>query len=287
MPSRFIKTTILSIIWLTSAVAYGSPVKLQSYSGDTSLPHKILVETLKRANLEYIYPYASDKDVSNARILNDVKTGSLDVMWSMTSRQLEDDYQALYFPLFRGMLGMRLAIVKAQNKHLFAGVKTLSDLKAFSAGQGKTWPDTRILEHNGLTVAKTLKYPNLFYMLEGERFDYFPRGINEPWDEIVRHKELDLIVEPHIMVRYRAPLYFFLRKDNVALQQTMITTLNNMVADGTFEQMFLADTQVKAALSKANVAGRIIIDLENPLLTERTPINRKELWFDPISYTGN
>lgn len=287
MPFHFIKIAILSITWLTSFAAFSNPVKLQSYSGDTSLPHKILVETLKRADLQYVYPYASDKDVSNARILNDVKTGSLDVMWSMTSRQLENDYQALYFPLFRGMLGMRLGIVKQQNKNIFKDVKTLDDLLAFTAGQGKTWPDTRILEHNGLTVAKTLKYPNLFYMLEGERFDYFPRGINEPWDEIVRHKELNLIVEPHLMVRYRAPLYFFLRKDNITLQKTMIKTLNNMVADGTFEKMFLNDTQVKAALSKANVAGRIIIDLENPLLTDKTPINRKELWFDPISYTGN
>ncbi|NVK24774.1 MAG: transporter substrate-binding domain-containing protein [Gammaproteobacteria bacterium] len=261
-----------------------SDIKLQSYAGDTSLPHKLLVATMKRANLDYAYPYASDKDVSNARILNDVKTGSLDVMWSMTSKALEQDYQAIYFPLFRGLLGMRLAIVKQENKEIFRNVYNINDLKKFQAGQGKTWPDTQILEFNNLNVAKTLKYPNLFFMLEGERFDYFPRGINEPWDEIKRHKDLNLTVEPYLIIRYRAPLYFFIRKDNRELYEVMNATLNAMVEDGTFNQMFFADSQVKSALNLANVKARRVIDLENPLLTDKTPLNDERLWFDPLTY---
>jgi len=262
-------------------------VKIQSYAQDTSLPHKLLIKALERANLNYSYPYADDKNVSNTRILNDVKNGELDVMWSMTSRDLESDYQAVYFPIFRGLLGMRLAIVKEERRSLFAGVSNLTDLQKFVAGQGKVWPDTKILEHNGLTVAKTLKYPNLFYMLEGERFDYFPRGINEPWDEIKRYADLNLVVEPNVIIKYRAPLYFFINKNNQSLYQTLNKALNDMVADGTFENMFFADEQVTAALNQANVTDRIIIELENPLLTEQTPVDRPELWFDPLTYQGN
>lgn len=279
--------------WLTlisgliSIPVASEPIKLQSYSGDTSLPHKLLVETMKRAQLDYTYPYANDKDVSNARILNDVKTGGLDVMWSMTSKELEENYQALYYPLFRGLLGMRLAIVKQQNVNIFNNVNNLRDLQQFTAGQGKTWPDTKILEHNGLTVAKTLKYPNLFFMLEGGRFDYFPRGINEPWDEIKQHKELNLVVEPNLLVKYRAPLYFFINKNNTALKTQMTQALESMIADGTFEQMFFADSQVKAALQQANVSQRVVVELKNPLLTNQTPTQRAELWFDPLTYKGN
>ena len=178
---------------------------------------------------------------------------------------------------------MRVAIVKASEQHQFSNVRSLRDLKQFAAGQGKTWTDTFILESNGLTVEKTLKYDNLFPMLEGDRFDYFPRGIHEPWREIVRFKDLNLTVDPHIIIRYVAPLYFFIRKDNHQLKQTLDEQFEALIEDGTFAQLFFSDSDVRNALSRANTKQRIIIDLDNPLLTPETPIHRKELWFDPLS----
>jgi hypothetical protein len=275
---------LLSLLLLASANLTAQEIKLQSHSGDTSLPHKLLLEVMQRAGLTYSHPYDKDKDVSNTRILNDVKTGALDVMWSMTSSSLEAEYQAIYFPLFRGLLGMRLAIVKQADVNLFSRVRTLADLQQFTAGQGKTWPDTQILEANGLRVAKTLKYPNLFPMLEGGRFDYFPRGINEPWDEIDRYQDLKLVVEPHVLLKYTAPLYFFIHKDNRQLAEQMNSALNAMVADGSFERMFFEDSQVQSALRQANLRRRVIIELQNPQLTDKTPLDRRELWFDPLGY---
>ncbi|WP_394193078.1 hypothetical protein [Pseudoalteromonas atlantica] len=259
------------------------PIKLQSYSGDTSLPHKLLKEALNKANLDYVHPYESDKDISNARILNDVKIGQLDVMWSMTSQSLEQDYQAVYIPLFRGLLGMRLAIVTQQNAELFKHVSSIADLKRFRAGQGKTWPDTTILKENGLNVVTTLKYPNLFPMLEGGRFDYFPRGVNEPWDEIVNHQELNLTVDPYVLLKYTAPLYFFVAKENAQLAQKLTQSLNQMIEDGSFNSMFFSDSQVQMVLQKANLKQRIIIPLSNPNLSSMTPLSRTELWFDPLN----
>lgn len=281
----YVRKLSLSLLLLLVASQSGAEtIKVQSYSGDTSLPYKLLKVAIERAGHDYVHPYESKKDVSNARILNDVKTGALDVMWSMTSADLEREYQAVYYPLFRGLLGLRLAIVPQQNYQLFAGVNSLADLKRFTAGQGKTWPDTKILEHNGLKVAKTLKYPNLFFMTEGERFDYFPRGINEPWDEIEDYPALNLTVEPNILLKYRAPLYLFVNKNNRKLHQELTDALEAMVQDGTFERMFLADAQVQKALSLGKVEDRVLIELENPLLSNNTPLDRTELWFDPLTY---
>ena len=265
-----------------TSACFAAPVKVQSYSGDTSLPHKLLISAIERADLEYIHPYETNKDISNARILNDVKNNQLDVMWSMTSTQLEQDYQAVYIPLFRGLLGMRVAIVKAQNRELFRSVTSLQDLKRFTAGQGKTWPDTKILKANQLPVVTTLKYPNLFPMLEGERFDYFPRGVNEPWDEIANHSELNLTVEPHLVIKYTAPLYFFVNKNSHTLHKQLNDALNEMIADGTFNAMFLADSQVQTVLSKANLSSRRVIELDNPTLSSNTPNKNSPLWFNPF-----
>ena len=266
-----------------SFLSFAEPIKLQSYSGDTSLPHKLLIEALNKANLDYIHPYESDKDISNARILNDVKIGQLDVMWSMTSQSLEQDYQAVYIPLFRGLLGMRLAIVTQKNKELFKHVSSIADLKRFRAGQGKTWPDTTILKENGLNVVTTLKYPNLFPMLEGGRFDYFPRGVNEPWDEIANYHDLNLTVDPYILLKYTAPLYFFVAKENTQLAQKLTQSLNKMIKDGSFNRMFFDDSQVQMVLQKANLKQRLIIPLSNPNLSSITPLSRTELWFDPLN----
>ncbi len=274
-----LSTFLLCVSFLNVA----EPIKLQSYSGDTSLPHKLLKEALNKANLDYVHPYESDKDISNARILNDVKIGQLDVMWSMTSQSLEQDYQAVYIPLFRGLLGMRLAIVTQQNAELFKHVSSIADLKRFRAGQGKTWPDTTILKENGLNVVTTLKYPNLFPMLEGGRFDYFPRGVNEPWDEIVNHQELNLTVDPYVLLKYTAPLYFFVAKENAQLAQKLTQSLNQMIEDGSFNSMFFSDSQVQMVLQKANLKQRIIIPLSNPNLSSMTPLSRTELWFDPLN----
>ncbi|GGE79773.1 substrate-binding periplasmic protein [Pseudoalteromonas gelatinilytica] len=265
-----------------TSACFAAPVKVQSYSGDTSLPHKLLISAIERADLEYVHPYETNKDISNARILNDVKNNQLDVMWSMTSTQLEQDYQAVYIPLFRGLLGMRVAIVKAQNRELFSSVTSLQDLKRFTAGQGKTWPDTKILKANQLPVVTTLKYPNLFPMLEGERFDYFPRGVNEPWDEIANHSALNLTVEPHLVIKYTAPLYFFVNKNNHTLHKQLNDALNEMIADGTFNAMFLADSQVQTVLSKANLSSRRVIELDNPTLSSNTPNKNSPLWFNPF-----
>ncbi|BDF93678.1 transporter substrate-binding domain-containing protein [Pseudoalteromonas haloplanktis] len=273
---------LLSLILFISFVSYGEPVKLQSYSKDTSLPHKLLIAALDNANLDYVHPYESDKDISNARILNDVKIGQLDVMWSMTSQSLEQDYQAIYIPLFRGLLGMRLAVVTEQNADLFKQISNLNDLKRFSAGQGKTWPDTTILKENGLNVVTTLKYPNLFPMLEGGRFDYFPRGVNEPWDELINYQDLNLTVDPYILLKYTAPLYFFVAKENTQLANKLTQSLNNMIADGSFNRMFFNDSQVQMVLQKANLQQRTIIPLNNPNLSSMTPLSRPELWFDPL-----
>ncbi|MGS0536154.1 hypothetical protein [Pseudoalteromonas sp. SaAl2] len=273
----------LTLVLLISFFSYGEPIKLQSYSKDTSLPHKLLIAALNNANLDYSHPYESDKDISNARILNDVKIGQLDVMWSMTSQSLEQNYQAIYIPLFRGLLGMRLAIVTQQNAELFKHVNNIADLKKFRAGQGKTWPDTTILKENGLNVVTTLKYPNLFPMLEGGRFDYFPRGVNEPWDEIVNHRDLNLTVDPYVLLKYTAPLYFFVAKENTQLAQKLTQSLNDMVKDGSFNSMFFSDSQVQMVLQKALLKQRIIIPLSNPDLSSMTPLSRSELWFDPLN----
>lgn len=109
----------------------------------------------------------------------------------MTSKALEEDLQAIYVPLLKGLMGARIAIIRQDEHHIFTPSMTLSELKAMSAGQGYDWPDSDILRANGFDVIEGSAF-SLLLMLEKKRFDYFPRAIHEPWIEIEGNPSLTL-----------------------------------------------------------------------------------------------
>jgi len=178
------------------------------------------------------------------------------------------------------LLGHRIFIINPASQSRFEQVKNFNDLKSFSFGQGNTWADAAILAKNGLKVVKANKYQSLFYMVDGGRFDAFPRGVQEPWQELVSHPTLSLSVEKHIMLVYRMPFYLFVSKQNKALARDLEQGLNIAIADGSFDQIFLNDPMVKDVLDKANLSNRLVFDLSNPTLPKETPVDRPELWLD-------
>ena len=90
-------------------------------------------------------------------------------------------------PIQKGILGWRVGLIRKGDQGRFAGVDTLEDLKRVRLAQGQEWPDTLILRANGIDVITAPRYEGLFKMLVSKRFDYFPRSVNEIWDELESH----------------------------------------------------------------------------------------------------
>jgi len=246
------------------------------------LPNKLLVAALKRGNqYDSVFPYGDIASLPFSTRLQGVRNNELDIFNAMSSRELENEFQAIYIPIYKGLMGMRLAIVKQSNRELFSRVESLQDLKQFTAGQGTYWADSKILEANNLPLVKEMKYSNMFRMLEAERYDFFPRGAHEPWAEVEQRPELNLTVDPHIMLSYKAPFYFFVPKNNKQLAKHLTEQLNAMIEDGSFEEIFYNDAEVEKALTQGNFQKRRIIELLNPQLSDNTPTNRSELWYNP------
>ena len=76
----------------------------------------------------------------------------IDLTWRMTSNQLEQQLQAIYFPILKGLMGYRIFIIKKEQQHLFNKSKSLEALQALHLGQGHNWADTEILLANGFNV---------------------------------------------------------------------------------------------------------------------------------------
>jgi len=214
------------------------------------------------------------------RAMAQLQQGNIDVLWTMTSIRRERLLSPIRIPLTKGLLSHRLLIIRREDQQRFSTIKTLRQLRQFTAGQGHDWPDLKILRHNKLTTVSSSSYTGLFGMLLRRRFDYFPRGLHEPWQELAAQASNKLVIEPHLLLQYPAPIYFFFRSNDRALKERVELGLHLALDDGSFNRLLYNDPTIAQALANTNIASRTIIRLRNPLLSKRSLAVTKEqhLW---------
>ena len=210
-----------------------------------------------------------------------VQNRGIDVIWTVTSIEREKQLYAIRVPLMKGLLGYRVFIMRQEDRHLLDKVSTLSELTKYTVGQGHDWPDTGILKANKFNVVTSSTYQGLFTMLEQRRFQLFPRGLSEAWQELDSLKlgDSNLMVEENLMLYYPSPIYFFVNKDNKQLANKIEQGLKLAIADGSFEEYFLTFLRQQNIVEQANFKHRTVIQLDNPLLPENTPLEQKGLWY--------
>lgn len=105
-------------------------------------------------------------------------------------------------------------------------------------------------------------------MLQKRRFDYFPRAIHEPWIEIADMP--DLTVEENILIRYPAPFYFFVNRENTRLSERIAYGLESAIADGSLDSLVLHHPVTKDVIQLAKIQQRKIFIFTNPNLSEKS-----------------
>ncbi len=277
----FFTFLLFVIAWVSLPTAAQSNVIRVNGAADGNASYVMEILNLALSKMDNRYELQVDNTpVTQARNMDDVASGRMDLLWAATNIEMEKMLLPIRIPLYRGLLGHRIFIIRPESQTRFDQVKTFDDLKKFTFGQGTTWADSGILESNGLKVVRANKYPSLFHMLDGGRFDAFPRGVQEPWAELETNKNLPLTVEKRIMLVYRMPLYFFTKHGNTKLAADLEQGLNRAIADGSFNQVFFRHPIVRSAIEQANMHDRIAFMIDNPTLPKETPLDREELWFD-------
>lgn len=241
------------------------------------------VGALKVALAQLEQPYQLDvrrDQLTQARVMEEIKLNRLDIMWLASNQEVEDELLPIRFPLLKGLLGYRLNIINPDRQDKFRAVRSQKDLQQLTFGQGLGWPDVEILRSNDLQVITTSKYENLFYMVEGGRFDGFPRGVLEPWLELRNHRELGLTVDSEILLIYQLPFYLFVAPENTALARRIHEGFERALANGAFDEYFFNHQMIKDALQQAKLENRRSFQLSNPTLPKNTPLDREDYWFD-------
>jgi hypothetical protein len=282
---RLFSATVLCLI-ASFSWAQEKVIRVNDNGTDPNAAYAIKMLQLAIDHIDTKYKIEVIKDnFSQTRVNEEVRTnGALDMVWASSEATIESELHPIRICLYKGLLGYRIFIINKNNQYKFDQVNSLDDLRKLTVGQGKTWADTKILQANGFNVITITKYPNLFYMVDGGRFDGFPRGVHEPFGELAQRPELkDLTVEKNLMISYRMPFYLFTSHENKKLATEINLGLERAIADGSFDDVFYNDPNVKDVLAKANMKQRKVFYIDNPLLSKETPLDRKELWFDPKS----
>lgn len=268
------------------------PLVVRSRSMRTTLPNYDMTKEYKYQVLQLILgktettdgPFKIEVmkgDTTQARDYELVKQGELDVFLTMTSKELEREFHPIRIPFDKGLYGYRLAIINESDQPKFSAIRTLADFQTLWAGQGEVWPDTQILRANGFNVVGIAGYVELFAMLQERRFDFFPRGVHEPWRELADMKIPGMVVETDLALHYPAPGYIFTSKDNPTLAGRLERGFRMALEDGSFDKLFYSHPDMQEALERGNLKNRRIFELTNPLLSEETPLNDKKLWYTP------
>lgn len=272
---------ILSGLALFCCSAYAETVINLNTSSDVNSPYAVEMIKLANQHIGNKYRINSIEDgATKSRIMEDVVNGKYDLFWASTNMDTEAKFDPVRIPLFKGLLGHRIFIIRQGDQTRFDQVKTLQDVQQIKMGSGTTWADTGILKANGMTIVTANKYPNMFYMLDGARFDAFPRGVFEPFVEVEQHSDLPLTVEKNLMLVYRMPFYLFARQGNRELVNDLTQGFEAAIKDGSFDKLFINAPTVQDVIKKANLKHRKIFYLDNPTLSKETPVDRPELWVD-------
>ncbi len=207
-----------------------------------------------------------------------MEQGHYDVHWYTTNRVREQKLLPVRIPLFKGLIGFRLMFVHKDNADIFANIKTATRLKKYIAGQGRNWPDTLLLKHHEFRLEEATNTEALLQMLNLKRIEYFPRSLLEIWSEqAVLTKRQQLVVDQHIALKYPSAIYFFTARNNTKLHDLIEQGLTTAIKDGSFDILFNQFAGEKVA--KSNLSSRTVINIDNPLMSEDTPLFIPEYWY--------
>ena len=171
-------------------------------------------------------------------------------------------------PLDQGLLGYRVNLLLDSQKDKLAGVRTASDLGAFTIGQNVGWMDVDIYRAAGIPTKEIKSWADGEFALQMEAgfIDLFPLGLEETADYFLPHFRKaypQLTMDTHILIHY--PWFRFVwvapTADADELYAALARGFDKLVESGRFQIIW---NQYRKPPAPELFTGRVIIDLNNP-----------------------
>ncbi|MBU3020959.1 hypothetical protein [Aestuariibacter sp. A3R04] len=179
--------------------------------------------------------------MSQGRQIMTLRHKEADIMWSVTTDQLEADLLPVRFPLIQGLGGYRVFVIHKDRQPDFMPNQTLDNIKLMYAVQGGDWPDTRILKSHDFRVSSANWsdwYSTMYRGLEEGIVDYFPRNVVEVYRDLNHHKRPNLVMEQNHLLVYPSYEYFFVGPHLPELRQRLKVGLTRLLETGELARLF-------------------------------------------------
>jgi hypothetical protein len=209
--------------------------------------------------------------LEDKRMRTGLMQGVVDVIWSPTSDEFEQQMLPVRVSLLKELNNYRLLLIRKGDQPIFSAVQSLDDFRKLKGGISSQWTDARIMEYNRLPLAQVVGYGKLFKMLAAKRFDYFSRGLYQIQTEVDLYPELELQIEQELMLSYPNEVYFFVNKNNEALARRLESGLEIALRDGSFDKLFNSIPRYQWGMELLKKHQRRVITLQ-PLPSRTTAI---------------
>lgn len=265
-------------------ITYPKPVSDSDKSAE--YPLAVLALALDQTGVNYQLK-SSEKYTSQGKSLTRLKDNrEINIVWSMTDIQREKDLLPIRLPIYKGLVGWRLFLIREDMQDRFTYIQNLQQLQKLTPIQGSDWPDTKILQASGFDVVTNNDYLALFNMVSDAQGDFFPRSILEIWGDLAAVQTKNkLMVQSSLGIQYPAAMYFFVNRKNRPLAHLIETGFEKAIKNGKFDELF--NSTYKHVLEQTTPENIKFYQLKNTFLPAETPLDRKELWFDPTSSDTN
>lgn len=251
---------------------------------------EILELALSKSNHQYQLQKISLPFMNESRSKTNITANLYDVHWLNTQTFLDKDLQPIRIPLCKGLTGWRVLFIRPESQQEFSSIKSLTDLKNYTAGNGNDWPEAVLYDRAGLPQKLSGSWKGLFYMLKQNRIDYLSRSALEIYDEENAFPELSLGIESKLIIQYPAAYYFYVNKNNQQLATDIKVGLERAIADGSFDKIF--NRYFSEKIKRLNFGHRRTIKITAPENTKLLSDRKKHpsYWYteaNALSQTAN
>lgn len=209
----------------------------------------------------------SEEDITQDRGVSLLQTGDIDVIALGTNREREARLRPIRIDILKGIVGFRLLVIRETDQARIARMEGQALRKQLTFGLNSQWADLPIMRANGFAVETSSSHEALFSMLAEQRFDAFPRGLNEAYVELDQHKAQfpQITLERSKALYFPYPVYFWVNPRNPKLALRIERGLRRALEDGSFRRLF--ESYHAAEIAALKKEPRQVIRLSNPMLT--------------------
>lgn len=243
-----------------------------------------LIQSLLKLSLSKVEQHACfvhDNEVfTDLRTTRSVANGDMSLKWASASHNVTSELRAIPIPIFKGLMGYRILVIKNGNQAFFEDIDSLESAKRMRVGLGSSWGDLAIFQHAGFHVETAQRGRLLWNMLIKERFDALPLELHAPWQHLEKFPG-KLAVEEHLLIHYPMSLHFFVNKRDDHLYQLIKKGMEIAIQDGSYDTLLYQSKVMRITAEKTNIQNRKIIKLNNPEYPFTNSLARKAYWLDP------